>query len=64
MNRDFDISQIEKKLSPGDRNLLRQFLKTLLQKEEYARLRKEIEERRREVERGDYLTHEEFWRDI
>ena len=56
MNTDFDISQIEKRLSPRDRSLLRKFLKTLLQKEEYARLKKEIEERRREVE-GERLSN-------
>jgi len=30
----------------------------------FTQLRKEIEDRRREVERGEYLTHEEFWEDI
>ncbi len=64
MHIDTDISLLEKKLSPGDRDLLRRFIKTLLKKERYAQLRKEIEDRRKEIEKGEYLTHEEFWRDI
>ncbi|CAD7774137.1 hypothetical protein BLFGPEAP_01830 [Candidatus Methanoperedenaceae archaeon GB50] len=59
-----DISRLEQKLSPSDRNLLRKFINNLLKKEKYTQLRKEIEDRRREVERGEYLTHEEFWEDI
>jgi len=64
IDTDISISLLEKKLSPGDRDLLRRFIKTLLKKEKYAQLRKEIEDRRKEIEKEEYLTHEEFWRDI
>lgn len=58
------FAELETKLTPEDRILLEKFVKILLKKEKYAEMRKEIEKRRKEVEKGEYLTHEEFWRDI
>ncbi len=56
-----DIESITRKLKKSDQRLLEQFLLSLLKKDCYKTLRKEIEARRREVERGEYLTHKEFW---
>lgn len=61
---DTAFAELETKLTPEDRILLEKFVKILLKKEKYAEMRKEIEKRRKEVEKGEYLTHEEFWRDI
>ncbi len=59
-----DLSYLEKQLTPGDRDLLKRFINNLLKKEKYAQLRKEIENRRKEIEKGEYLTHEEFWKGL
>ena len=56
-----DIGSVASKLRKSDQHLLEQFLLSLLEKERYKKLRKEIESRRLEVKNGECLTHEEFW---
>ena len=58
------LSELESKLTPEDKILLERFAKLLLKRKKYTEMRKDIEKRRKEVEEGEYLTHEEFWRDI
>ncbi len=49
------------KLDPEDKEKIIYFAKILLKKEKYQKLRKEIEERKKEIEKGEILTHEEIW---
>ena len=59
-----DLLELEKQLTPTDRHLLEKFITNLLKKKKYAHLRKEIEQRRQEVAKGEYLTHEDFWNEF
>ena len=49
------------KLDPEDKEKIIYFAKILLEQEKYQKLRKEIEERKKEIEKGEILTHEEIW---
>ena len=49
------------KLDPKDKEKIIYFAKILLRQEKYQKLKKEIEERKREIEKGEILTHEEIW---
>ena len=37
------------------------FANLLLKQKKYQKLREEIEEREKEIERGEIFTHEEIW---
>ena len=58
------LAELESKLTPENKTLLERFAKLLLKRKKYTEMRKDIEKRRKEVKEGEYLTHEEFWRDI
>lgn len=49
------------KLNPEDKEKIIYFAKILLRQEKYQKLKKEIEERKKEIEKGEILTHEEIW---
>ncbi|OAG27009.1 hypothetical protein [Thermodesulfatator autotrophicus] len=49
------------KLDPEDKEKIIYFAKILLKKEKYQKLKKEIEQRKKEIEKGEVLTHEEIW---
>jgi len=53
--------KILKKLDREDREKIIYFAKILLRQEKYQKLKKEIEERKKEIEKGEILTHEEIW---
>ena len=37
------------------------FAKLLLKQEKYKKLKEEIEDRKKEIERGEIFTHDEIW---
>ncbi|HDD45307.1 MAG TPA: hypothetical protein ENG63_10695 [Candidatus Desulfofervidus auxilii] len=52
------------KLEAEDKEKIIYFAKLLLKQKKYQKLRKEIEERKKEVERGEVFTHEEIWKKL
>ncbi|WP_456384270.1 hypothetical protein [Persephonella sp.] len=56
------LETIIKKLDNKDRERLLSFAKELYKQKKYRILREEIEERRKEIKRGDFLTHEDVWK--
>lgn len=48
-------------LDAADRQKISDFIAILLEQNKYEGLRKEVAERRAEIERGDVLTHDELW---
>ncbi len=59
-----DILEITEKLDKTDRKLVERFVNTLLSKDKYRKLRREIEARRNEAKTGKTLSHDEFWKKI
>ena len=53
--------QIFEKLDPEDQEKVDYFLKLLLEQSKYRRTKVEVLERRREVQQGEVLTHDEIW---
>ncbi len=49
------------KLDAEDREKIMYFANLLLKQKKYQKLREEIEEREKEIERGEIFTHEEIW---
>ena len=49
------------KLDAEDREKIMYFANLLLKQKKYQKLKEEIEEREKEIERGEILTHEEIW---
>jgi pyrroloquinoline quinone (PQQ) biosynthesis protein C len=58
------IEEIIPRLTDKDRKLLYEFAKTLLKSDQYKSFREELEKRRKEIEKGQTLTHEELWGEI
>ena len=54
----FDIFE---RLDKRDQEAVTYFLRLLLNKAKYRTLREQIEQRRREIENGDTLSHNEIW---
>ena len=52
------------KLEAEDKEKIIYFAKLLLKQKKYQKLRKEIEERKKEIERGEVFTHEEIWKKL
>jgi predicted transcriptional regulator len=52
------------KLDAEDREKIMYFANLLLKQKKYQKLREEIEEREKEIERGEIFTHEEIWEKI
>jgi len=50
-------------LNNEDKNKILEFTNILLKQNKYNKLRKEIEDRRGEIKRGEILSHEEIWQD-
>jgi len=55
---EFYLQHLDKK----DKEKLFKFAKELFKQKKYSKLRKEIEERRLEIKKGEILTHEEIWK--
>jgi hypothetical protein len=56
-----EITKIINNLDKNDKKLVNLFVEELLKKEKYKSLREEIEKRREEIRKGEFLTHEEVW---
>jgi hypothetical protein len=56
-----EITKIINNLDKDDKKLVNLFVEELLKKEKYKSLREEIEKRREEIRKGEFLTHEEVW---
>ncbi len=52
------------KLDIADRKKVEHFVQLLLRQEKYKSLKKELEERRDEVSKGETLSHDEFWNEM
>jgi hypothetical protein len=66
IQRENPMEEIMEKLSrldAEDRQKISDFIAILLEQNKYDGLRKEIAERRAEIERRDVLSHDEFWAD-
>jgi len=50
-------------LSDEDKKKILEMANILLKQDKYNKLRKEIEDRRNEVKKGEVLSHEEIWQD-
>ncbi|MEE4357306.1 MAG: hypothetical protein V2I97_12640 [Desulfococcaceae bacterium] len=59
-----EVIKIISLLDEEDKQILSKFVTTLMQKRKYNCLRKEIESRRAEVEKGEVLSHKELWQDL
>jgi len=59
-----EVMKIISLLDDEDKQILSKFANTLIQKNKYSRLRKEIAYRRAEVEKGAVLSHKELWQDF
>ena len=53
--------KILEKLDPADKEKVSHFLRLLLNKSKYKKLKAEIANRRKQIKRGDSLTHDEIW---
>ena len=52
------------RLDEEDREKVSYFVSLLVSRAKYRRLKEEIEQRRREVEGGETLSHEEIWNQV
>jgi len=50
------------KLDKKDREKLLKLAKLLYEQKKYKKLREEVEERRKEIIKGEVLSHEEIWK--
>ncbi len=48
-------------LDDEDKKKLEYFARLLLRQEKYHALQKEIDDRRKEIENGEKLSHDDFW---
>ncbi len=55
---------ILQKLEKEDLEKVEYFIKILLKQSKYNALRQEIEARRKEINNGEFLTHEEIWKEL
>lgn len=58
-----EIKLLEK-LDKSDKEKVNYFLKLLLNQSKYNKIRKEIEERRKEIKQGDVLSHDDIWNEL
>jgi len=56
--------EVLEKLDREDREKVAYFVTLLVNQAKYRSLKEEIEKRRREVERGEVLEHEEIWKQL
>lgn len=49
------------RLDKDDKEKVSYFIRLLLKKSKYQALKKELAERRQEIESGETLSHEEIW---
>ena len=61
MSINLDIIQ---KLDSKDQEKIQYFLKILLDQKKYEKLKKELEQRRTEIKKGQTLTHDEIWKKL
>ena len=52
------------KLDKEDQEKIKYFVKLLLTKEKYKKLSKEISDRRKEITKGEVLSHNEIWEEL
>lgn len=54
-------ANIMERLDQEDKEKVSYFIRLLLNKSKYRALKKELAERRKEVKKGETLSHEEIW---
>ncbi len=57
-------SQLFEKLDSIDKEKVSYFIRLLMNQSKYQNLKNEISERRKEVQNGDVLTHDEIWKEF
>ena len=60
-NMHLEEIEIINKLDQNDKEKVVYFIKLLLTKSKYDKLKKEISERREEIKNKEILTHDEIW---
>ena len=55
---EFYIKNLDKK----DKEKLLKVAKELYKQKKYKKVREEIEKRRKEIEKGEFISHEDFWK--
>ncbi len=60
------VSEIEliKKLNKEDKEKVSYFVRLLMNKKRYRKLKDEIDARRREIKKGKTIGHEEIWKKV
>ena len=53
-----------KKLDGDDRDKIMYFVNLLIKKEKYDKLKKDISNRRLEIESGETITHDDIWKQM
>ncbi len=57
-------TEIINQLEPADQEKVEYFVKLLLDQERYKSLRMEIKARRKEIETGRFIKHDDFWKQM
>ncbi len=55
-------TSIIEKLDENDRDKIEYFAKLLLNQSKYKKIKNEIEKRRKEIEKDEILSHDDFWK--
>ncbi len=58
---EFDVIE---KLDGNDKQKIEYFIKLLLKQSKYRKLRDQIKRRKREINKGEILTHDELWKSL
>ncbi len=56
--------KILEKLDKADQEKIKYFIRLLLNKSKYKKLKKEISNRRDEIAKGETLSHDEIWKKL
>ena len=57
-------TSILERLDQEDKEKVSYFIRLLLNKSKYQQLKKEISDRREEIESGETLSHEDIWKQM
>ena len=60
----FSTTNILERLDQEDKEKVSYFIRLLLNKSKYQFLKKELAERRKEIQSGETLSHEDLWKQM
>jgi hypothetical protein len=58
-----DVIESISLLDKADQRKIAEFVQILLNRDKYQNLRKEVEARRAEIEKGEVVSHDDIWSD-